>query len=332
MKAIKNSPVEYSILILLEEPSEGFADFINRIHQTFTQHTDSFEIVILANGSEAFLHSQFAFISPFLQNIRAYRFNYKTTQAVCLKAGLKESQGQKIMACGSYQQITEESYLRLINSLTDDVDIVCPFRQGRVDPKINQLQSKLFNWFVKFLFDTQLNDLNSNVRVFHRNVLEDINLYGNMYRFFPILAEQNGLKTREVNCDHYEERGKTGLYQLSEYVVRIIDILTIYFNTKFVRKPLRFFMGFGAVFIGISLLLGGYITFLKIFFEYPIGDNPLLLLSVFLLSIGGQSTGIGLLGEIISFNIGRKKNEYQITQTINIVPEQQAETGLDNRL
>jgi hypothetical protein len=318
MNPISNAAIEYSLLILLEEATIGFAAYVNRLHRTFTQRNASFEIIILVNGTERFFSGEISLITPACNNIKAYVFNRKTTQAACLKAGLKESRGQIIVACGAYQQITEESFLRLIDSLDDDIDIVCPWRQKRVDPKINQVQSQLFNLLAKFLLDTSLNDLSCNVRVFKRYVLEEVSLYGNMYRFLPILAEKRGFKHVEIKCEHYEERGDTGIYHISEYVARLIDILTIYFNTKFIRKPLRFFMSIGAISIGSSLLIGGHITFQRLFLGVPVGNRPILLLSVFLLSLGVQITGVGLLGEIVSFALGRQRNEYKISQTKNI--------------
>lgn len=314
----KNVLLDYSVLILLEDLSDGFADYVNRLNSAFQHRSDSFEIIIIANGTGAYMSSQIRLIKPSLNSIRAFCLNNKTTQAVCLKAGMVESRGRKIVACGSYQQITEDSFFRLIDSLNNEIDIACPRRQQRVDPMFNQVQSRFFNWFVRHFLDCQFNDLSSNVRVFHRHVLEDINLYGNMYRFLPILAKEKGFKTLEVDCEHFQERGKTGIYPLSEYVVRVIDILTVYFNTKFIRKPLRFFMRLGTLFIAGSMLIAFFITIQKIFFGIPLGDRPALLLTVFLLTMGAQITSVGLLGEIISFTLGRKKNVYRISKTMNM--------------
>ena len=317
----QHDPLEtdYSILILLEEDSDGFSDYVNRLYKSFKQKGYNFEIIILANGTELFLKSQIPMIVDSEGSIRAFCFNNKTTQAVCLKAGLNECKGQKIIACGSYQQISIESLFNLVDALNEDVDIVCPWRTNRVDPKLNQIQSRFFNKIAKTVLDTPLNDLSCNVRIFHRYVLEDVNIYGNMYRFLPIIAAQKGYSTIELKCDHFEERGDTGIYDLSEYVVRIIDILTIYFNSKFIRKPLRFFMRMGVIFLSISFVLISYVLFEKLFFSVLIGDRITLLLSFFLMNLGVQIASVGLLGEIISFTLGRNRHEYQIAEKYNMI-------------
>jgi len=150
------------------------------------------------------------------------------------------------------------------------------------------------------------------VKVFKREVLEETDFCGNMYRFLPIVAARKGFKNKEIKCEHYEERGKKGFYSLSEYFERLIDIFTLYFNTRFSKKPLRFFSTIGAVFILIGLFITSFVLYQKIFFGYPIGDRPVLLLAILFMVIGTQAASVGLLGEIIAFTHGRARKEYTI--------------------
>ncbi len=137
-----------------------------------------------------------------------------------------------------------------------------------------------------------------------------------MYRFLSIVAARKGFKSKEVKCEHYQERGRTGFYSLPAYVERIIDIFTLYFNTRFTRKPLRFFSGLGAVFLVIGLLITSYVFVQKIFMGLPIGDRPLLLLAILFMVLGVQAASVGLLGEIIAFTHGRSSKEYNIEKQI----------------
>jgi len=137
-----------------------------------------------------------------------------------------------------------------------------------------------------------------------------------MYRFLPIVAVRKGFKTKEVKCEHYQERGKTGFYGFSEYVTRLIDIFTLYFNTRFTRKPLRFFSSIGLGFLLIGLLITSSIFAQKFFMGLPIGDRPILLLAIFFIVLGIQAASVGLLGEIIAFTQGRHKKEYTIEKEI----------------
>ncbi|RLF43557.1 MAG: hypothetical protein DRN09_04565, partial [Thermoplasmata archaeon] len=157
---------------------------------------------------------------------------------------------------------------------------------------------------------SRLHDLSCTVKIFRREVLEETELYGNMYRFLPIVADKKGFRCKEIKCEHYQERGKTGFYSPSEYLTRIIDILTLYFNTRFTRKPLRFFSTIGAAFMATGLIIAMYVLIQKIFMQMSIGDRPALLAAVLFLAVGIQVASVGLLGEIVVFTHGRQKKEY----------------------
>lgn len=224
--------------------------------------------------------------------------------------------GDIIVACGSYQQITKESFGELLDSIADDTDIISPWRQRRVDPFFNQLQSRIFNYLARKIIGTDLHDLSCTVKIFRREVLEETKLYGNMYRFLPIVAAQKGFISKEIKCEHYKEKGKTGFYKISEYIERIIDILTLYFNVRFIKKPLRFFSAIGSVFLVIGLFIICLVFTQRIFYDHAIGDRPILLLAIVFMVLGAQSASFGLLGEIIAFTHGRKQKGYAIKKII----------------
>jgi hypothetical protein len=314
MKTAK--PIQYSIIVLLEETEEGFHDFITLLHQVFTSRDVSFEILIMANGTEGFLKEQLSLLEPGNGGIKAFAFNKKVPQAVCLKTGLNESIGRIIMVCGSYQQITTDSFYDVLDGLEKGIDVITPSRKRRVDPSFNQLQSKIFNWLARLATGSTINDLSCTVKLFRREVLENIEIYGNMYRFLPILAERKGYKNKEVLCGHHQERGQTGFYRFSEYLSRLIDLFTIFFTTRFAWKPLRFFSAVGATFVLGGLGVLTYVLLEKLVQGVPIGQRPLVLLGLLLAMVGIQAAGIGLLGEIVIFTYGRSRQQYDIEKTL----------------
>lgn len=311
----ENSPCKYSVIVLLEEESEDFSQYITMLDEIFSRKRDPYEIIIMGNGQEGVLRRELQRINTH-ERLKAFALNKKTPQAVCLTAGFNESAGDVIVVCGSYQQLTKESFITLLDAFDNETDIVSPWRQNRVDPGFNQLQSKVFNVLTKKIAGSRLHDLSCSVKIMRRNVLAETELYGNMYRFLPVIAAKKGFRTKEVKCEHYQERGKTGFYCLSEYIARIIDILTLYFNTNFSRKPLRFFSILGSVFFALGCGAALYVAIQKILWGYPIGGRPVLLLSLLCMVLGVQAAGVGLLGEIIAFTHGRLRQEYNVEKTI----------------
>lgn len=308
--------MKHSIIVLLEEESEGFSKFLENLNEIFVQIHEPFEILVMANGTESFLKKELENIHNRSDQLKAFILDKKTPQAVCLKAALNESCGEIIIVCGSYQQITRASFINLLKAFEENTDIISPWRQQRVDPSLNRFQSSLFNVLVRKITGSKLHDLSCTVKIFRRKVLEETALYGNMYRFLPIVADKKGFRTKEVKCEHYQERGKTGFYSISEYLTRLIDILTLYFNTRFTRKPLRFFSAIGAVFMGTGFIIALSVLIQKIFMHLPIGNRPALLLAILFMTVGIQVASVGLLGEVIAFTHGRRKKEYTIEKIL----------------
>jgi hypothetical protein len=312
----KENSMNYSIIIMVEERTPNFAKFVQTLDDLFSARRKLYEIIIIANGTASFVKNELKRIDNLSRNVKAFIINKKVPQAVCLNAGFNQSKGNILLICGSYQQIKKESYKRLIEALDADTDIINPWRCNRVDPKFNQIQSRIFNKIVNIITQSQVKDLSCNVKVIRRKVLENVKLYGNMYRFLPIVAANKGFRYKDVKCEHDQEFGKTGFYSLRIYFGRVIDILTLYFNLRFTKKPLRFFSLIGTIFVTIGLLLLAGIILQKILFGYPIGNRIELLLSILLITLGLQAASVGLLGEILTFTYGNIIKEYSIEKIL----------------
>ena len=158
MKNNELTHIKYSVIILLEEKSEDLVEFIVNINEIFLSTQESFEIIIIANGFELFLRSKLIDLHNSDLKLKAFSLSKKATQATCLKAGFNESSGEIIVLCGSYQQITKKDFRNLLNSFDNETDMVTPWRQQRVDPILNQFQSKVFNSIVRKITKYDIHD------------------------------------------------------------------------------------------------------------------------------------------------------------------------------
>ena len=310
--------MKYSIIVLLEfeEMHEKSIQFIQSLYELFYDRQEPFEIFVIANGIGDFLKNELIDLLNRHDEVKALEFNSKTTQAVCLKTAIKEIRGKIVVVCGSYQQINSDSLLKLLDNIDDEIDIVTPWRQHRVDSALNQFQSKIFNALIRKLTASNYHDTSCTVKVFRREVLESVEIYGNMYRFLPILADQKGFKTKEIKCEHYQQYGRSTYYGLTHYINIFVDIFTLYFNTWFTRKPLRFFSAIGVILSFLGVFIASYVFTQKFFLGYSIGNRPLFLLAIFFMVLGIQAASVGLLGEIIAFTHGRHRKEYTIEKII----------------
>ncbi len=308
--------MKFSIIMLAEKWFDDTPGFIRELYDYFSGRSESFEILVMANGSGGKLRNAVTHLNIPENKLKAFEFNTRNPQAVCLKAALKESKGEILFVTESYRQIATHSFDSLLAALDENTDVVCPHRQSRIDNSYNQLQSKIFNSLVRLASKSRLSDLSCTVKIFRRDVLEHTVLYGRMYRFLPILAERKGYKNKEIPCDHFQQRGSSGIHAFSRYFNVMIDLIILYFNTWFSRKPLRFFSLLGLSLFLVGTICLGIIFIQRLVLEYPIGDRSLLMLSVFFAVTGAQVASVGLLGEIIAFTQGRTTKEYSVETEI----------------
>ncbi len=252
-------------------------------------------------------------------------------ESIAFKAALEYSAGRYLLTTWDYFQVDPRELVALMKALEDgQLDLVSSWRWPRVDPVLNRLQSTLFNWVLRVLSRVDLHDLNCNFRLMRREVMEEVTLYGDLFRFLPIMASRRGFKVREVKVRHVEERGKTGFFGLGVYVRRSLDILAVTFLTRFTRKPLRFFgiIGFALVLVGLVMTLPP--LYERLFLSESIQDRPIVLVGVVLGSFGLQFIGFGLVGEIIIFTQSRNLKDYKIEQVLDStsVPEAAAEAPM----
>lgn len=313
---MKAKNLTYSIVVMLEGQHKNISSYITNLHNLFAARGPSFEILIIVNGTSNFLRNELKKLNGFSHKIKAYSFNKKTTQSNCLKIALEESSGEIFCVFGHYQQITSDSVKEMLDFFDEETDIISPWRRKRVDPWFKQFQSKTFNYIVRKIVGSDLHDFSCTVKIFRREVLAETKIYGNSYRFLPILAGRKGFRTKEVECQHFQEPIHHVFSSLQDYVERIIDIFTLYFNIRFTKKPLRFFSSIGAGLMSTGFIIISYVFAQKIFGDHPLGNRPILMLAFFFMVFGIQVASVGLLGEIIVYTHGRHRKEYTIEKKI----------------
>ena len=187
-------------------------------------------------------------------------------------------------------------------------------REERVDSRLNQLQSWLFNWVVRLVTGASFRDLNSTTRLMRRELLEQLTIYGNMYRYLPATAFRQGFLVKEVPVRHLAEWGGTALFGLGVYVRRALDILGLMFLSRFTHRPLRFFGALGIAAITVGLVLIGIQLFqwLRADVDYGLYTRPSFLFGILSIVLGSQTIGFGLVGEIIIFTQARNLREYRV--------------------
>jgi glycosyltransferase involved in cell wall biosynthesis len=244
--------------------------------------------------------------------VKSISFKNPFGESVCLSAAFERARGRYLLTAPQYVQIDPTELGRMLEALEDGADFVTPWRSPRVDPWLNRLQSAAFNLIIRQVVRMHFHDLNCYFRAIRREVLDDVAIYGDMYRFLPVIAYRQGYRVDEVKVRHLKEWGKAGFFGLGVYVRRFLDVLAVMFLSKFSLKPLRFFGTVGGLFsiLGFGIIL--YLSILKLAFHEGISGRPLFVMGVMLFVLGVQIIGFGLVGEIIIFSQARNLKEYRV--------------------
>lgn len=237
-------------------------------------------------------------------------------EATALSAAFAQASGEIFLTLPAYQQVEVDEIPKIIKTL-EECDMVLARRSPRSDSIINRMQARLFNFLLRFSTDLQINDAGCSVRAFTRNIVEDVQLYGDLHRFFPVIVHQQGYRVIETNVAQAKEDQHRRIYSPGLYIRRLLDLLTIFFLIKFTKKPLRFFGLVGTTLFGLGAISSLYLIVGRLFFDATLADRPALFLSSLLIVLGVQIIAIGLIGEIIIFTHAKDLKEYKIDKIIN---------------
>jgi len=170
---------------------------------------------------------------------------------------------------------------------------------------------------LKVLSGEDFNDLGCGVRLFRKQVVKEVHLYGDQHRFFPVLAGRYGFRVKEVDVAQSPKDHFRGRYRLREYLHRLLDIATVFFLVRFTKKPLRFFGMIGSAVVAVGGAVVLILVVQRLFFDIGLADRPALLLGSLMLVLGVQIFALGLIGELIIFTHAGSIKEYTIRTIVS---------------
>jgi hypothetical protein len=312
-----NKVPDYSVVMLVENGAADFTDYLLDLHRNLDRLGLSHELILVVNGHGAFARACLQSWPAGGPVVQVRELTRRVPAGICLQTILGDCRSETLIVCGPYRQIGDSGLEALLQAVSEGgADLALPWRQERVDPVVNQWQSRLFNALVRRLTGTEIHDLSSTLRVVRRVVLEETPLYGDLYRYLPLLAKKRGFKVLEIPAPHSQELGEVGYFGLSVYVSRFVDLLAISFNLGFARKPLRYFGMRGVLLFLVGVLYLMSAVVLKVAGVDDLGTSPLLMIGLVLFLTGGGLWGVGLLGEILAFTLGRKHKDYVVEKIL----------------
>jgi len=236
-------------------------------------------------------------------------------ETAAVLAGFANTKTERLMILPAFEQVETASLGRVIEAL-DDADLVAVRRYPRCDSAWRQAQTQVFEAFIKGVGSSRFRDPGCTVYALRRPVLEETELYGEQHGFLPLLAANVGFKAVEIDLPQARRDAARRVQRPRSYLHRLVDILSVFFLTRFTRRPLRFFGPAGAGCTLLGLLGLAVVVVQRLLLGVPLAERPALILSSLLVAVGLQVLAIGLIGELIVFINARSMRQYRVREII----------------
>lgn len=301
-----------SIVIPLYNEEESLIPLSSEIKKALHSVDIQGEVIFIDDGSRDNSLGILKEICAKDKRFKFFSFRKNYGKSAALQVGFKQASGDIIITMDADLQDDPTEISNLISKIEEGYDLVSGWKKHRKDPFIKRISSKFFNLVTRIISGIKIHDFNCGLKVYKKEVVENLKVYGELHRYMPVLADWQGFKISEIVVKHHPRRyGKTK-FGTSRYFKGFIDLITVIFTTRYIKRPMHLFGFFGALAFLAGIIVNGYLTFLWFRGDY-LSNRPMLFLGILLIIVGVQFFSVGLLGEMLVNNFMNEK-EYEIKE------------------
>jgi glycosyltransferase involved in cell wall biosynthesis len=299
-----------SVVVPLYNEQDNVLLLTQKIHESLVGY--QYEIIYIDDFSTDQTKKVVNDLADNQVHLIALKKNYG--QSLALAAGIDYASGTYIITMdGDLQNDPSDIPSMLKEAIDGGYDLVTGIRQKRKDSLLKKIPSKIANFLVRRVTKLDIKDNGCALKVFHKDVAKDLNLYGEMHRFITLLAFLEGAQIKQVPVKHHARHAGVSKYGLERVFKVIADMMLLLFIRKYIQRPIHLFWIFGVLLIGAGLCVNAYLVYLKLLGE-DIGTRPLLTLGMMLIFAGIQLFTIGIVMELLirTYYESQKKRPYRI--------------------
>lgn len=318
-----NSGLEVSVIVPIYNEVESLPQLIDVIATTLKDRQIAYELICVDDGSTDGSVELLKQLVAQRTDLRAVLLRRNYGQTAAIAAGFYHATGRVIVTLDGDLQNDPADIPDLLAKLDEGYDLVSGWRKNRQDAALTRLlPSKIANWLIGRVTGVKLHDYGCSLKAYRSELVADMNLYGELHRFLPALAFIEGARITEMPVRHHARRYGKSKYGLGRTLRVIMDLFTIFFMKKFLTRPMHVFGTFGFLSMFLGIVLGAYLSFLKLGLGQSIGDRPLLILAVVLFLAGVQLFSFGLLAELLmrTYHESQGRPIYRVREVVE--PEQ----------
>lgn len=304
-----------SVIIPLKDEAESLPELTSWIKKVMEANAYSYEVILIDDGSRDDSWKVIAEIHAADERFKGIKFKRNYGKSAALNVGFREAKGDVVITMDADLQDSPDEIPALYRKVMHEgYDLVSGWKKKRFDNVLTKnIPSKFFNAVTRKMSGIQLNDFNCGLKAYTNDVIKNIEVYGEMHRYIPVLAKWAGFsKIGEKEVEHRARKYGTSKFGWERFVNGFLDLTTIMFIGKFGKKPMQFFGLLGTFSFMIGFLISLYLIVSKILdVEFAITNRPLFYIALTIMIIGTQLFLAGFIGELVSRNAS-DRNSYNI--------------------
>ena len=288
-----------SIIIPVFNESESIGYLLDEVLNVMQNNTLNCELIVVNDGSNDNTSTVLDELTIKIKELSVISLRKNYGQTAAMSAGFDNSKGEIVITLDGDLQNDPNDIPKLISHINEGYDLICGWRYERKDKLINRrIPSKIANKLIANVTGLKLHDYGCSLKAFKKEIVDDIKLYGELHRFLPVLANIEGAKIKEIKVNHRSRKYGSSKYGIDRTFRVLMDLLTVWFMTKFLTRPMYGFGFFGIISILLSLGMTSYLFIIKLLGN-DIGNRPMLMFALILGIAGVQLFSFGLLGELL---------------------------------
>lgn len=309
-----------SIVAPVYNEEENIPRFYRRLTTELEQLGLPYEIIAVDDGSRDRSFALLRDLARADRRLRVVRFRRNFGQTAAFSAGFDRARGEVVVTIDADLQNDPADIGALLAKIEEGYDVVSGWRVQRQDPFLNRrLPSIIANRLISWATGVRLHDYGCSLKAYRLEVVRGIRLYGELHRFIPAIASWQGVTVTELPVRHAPRRFGRSKYGISRTLRVLLDLVTVRFLLSYGTRPMQIFGLLGLLAGGLGMLIGAYLTWIKLAYGAAIADRPLLLLAVLLIVLGVQFISLGLIGELIvrTYYEAQAKPIYVVREEVN---------------
>ncbi len=312
--------IDISIVIPVYNEEKSIPYLYESLNNVLPNLGKKYEVILIDDGSTDRTFEELLKVHEKNNNYKIIKFRRNFGQTPAMSAGFDYAKGEIIITLDADLQNDPSDIPLLLEKIYEGYDVVSGWRINRQDKAVSRkFPSKVANWLIAKLTKVNIHDYGCTLKAYKKDVIKNIELYGEMHRYIPAVASWMGVKVAEVPVHHHSRKFGKSKYGISRTIRVILDIITIKYLLSYSQRPIQIFGLVGLFTAFIGFILTAYLIIMRIFFRVPLSDRPLFILSIFMIFVGIQLITMGILAELImrTYHEASGKPTYAIREIID---------------